>query len=211
MGWWQGGYIEFHELADEEIRVPVARAPKYQCPRCRLAFSSEQDLRIHQFEGHSDTRPVLVFRGRECGRSRLVISTQTSPSDWVIRSATSATINGKSMTTKRASEILSTQRSGVVDVMLANGSVQQPFQFEFALATEDDLEGVDSALAHFISSRELSHGAIDSFIMRSKPFRTAARYMAGLADYLYGVLAREGSADSDSGDTDEANDYQGWK
>ena len=89
-----------------------------------------------------------------------------------------------------------------------NEGVRQTFQFEFSLADEDDLNGVDSALDRLVGAGELSLRTVDDFIMRSKRYPTGARYMSGLANYLYGVLAREGLSENPA---DEAmtSAYQG--
>ena len=75
---------------------------------------------------------------------------------------------------------------------LANADGSRSHQFEFVLADIPDLDGVDAALGRLIRGGELSLRAIDDFIMRSRHYLTAARYRSGLANYLYGVLAREG-------------------
>ena len=193
MGFWHISYFEFHEPSDEGTWVLAAPAPPtYPCPRCDLVFSSEQDLHVHRFGGHSTSRPVLVLMGRECGRSRLTITTPTSPAHWVTRNARRAAVNGRRIAPEEIAPFLSAQRSGVFDVELANDGVAQEFQFEFKLAEEDDLWGVDVELERLIEGRELNLRVIDEFIMRARAYRTASRYLAGLADYLYGVIHREG-------------------
>lgn len=189
--------MEFHEPTEEGsdwTLEPVS--PTFQCETCGVDFSAARDLRVHTFEGHPKQRPVLVFKGRECGRSRLTITRATTEADWIIRSAQKVEVNGRTVPVETASGVLSAQTSGVVDVVLANEDLDQRFQFNFALADEDDLSGVDAALDRLIANGELSARTIDEFIMRSKPFRTAARYLAGLADYLYGVHTREKNAES---------------
>ncbi len=194
MGFWHTGYMEFHELSGEGSWVRAAKPapPTYPCLRCDLVFSSEQDLRVHTFGGHSIRRPVLVLMGRECGRSRLTVTTPTAPASWVTRNAQRAAVNGRRIAPEEIAPLLSAQRSGVFDVELANDGVVQEFQFEFNLAEEDDLRGADAALEELINGRELSLRAVDDFIMRAKPYQTASRYLAGLADYLYGVIRRDG-------------------
>ncbi|MCQ1947237.1 MULTISPECIES: hypothetical protein [unclassified Arthrobacter] len=175
-----------------------------------MELSTERDLRVHNFEGHSTQRPIMVLRGRECGNSRLTITGATSVEDWVIHSADAVALNGSPASADDVAKSLATKRSGIAEVSLRNSDVVQTFHFEFSLAEEDDLDGVDDALNHFIKSGELSLRAIDDFIMRSKRYSTASRYLSGVANYLYGVLAREDSADSAV--CDEARDrgsYQG--
>lgn len=196
MGFWHTGYMEFHEPTEEgRGAYSEPKPPTFSCTRCGVEFSTERDLRVHSFEGHTIQRPVLVFKGRECGKSRLTITAQTSEKDWEIRNAGVVQINGTTTSIPRAVEALTTQRSGILDICLVNADVVHTSQFEFAFSDRDDLEGVDAALFHFIEGRELSLRAIDDFIMRSKAYRTAGGYLSGLANYLYGALAREGLAE----------------
>lgn len=211
MGFWHTGYMEFHEPTDEGTGTRVEPWPVlFLCSACGVEFSTERDLRVHTFEGHPARRPVLVFRGRECGRSRLTVSSETLAEDWAIRTTDAIMLNDTLTSVATAIEVLSSQRSGVVDVTLMNKHVTQAFQFEFTLADDEDLSGVDAALERLIDGAELSLRAIDDFIIRSKRYPTAGRYLSGLANYLYGVLSREGSAESGIADgSHEGGGYEG--
>lgn len=209
MGFWHTGYFEFHEQAEERGGTSrQLRPPSFPCQICRVEFSSQADLRIHTFEGHPIERPVLVLNGRECGRGRLTITYETATRDWVIRNADAVWINGHPMPAVKAVEFLSARRNGVVDVILGNGHVKLEFHFEFALAEADDLDGVDAALKHLVGGAELSPRTIDDFIMRCKRYPTGWRYYSGLADYLYGVFAREKDAESVTGADREGARYE---
>lgn len=201
MGFWHTGYFEFHEpQQDRDLRSWSPPPPKYPCDVCGAEFSGEADLRVHVFAGHPTEQPVLVLNGRECGRRRLTITYETPAQAWIVKNATAAWINEREVAISDALAYLACQKSGVVDVRLGNGQVTRDFQFEFALANKEDLEGVDSALDRLIRSEDLSPYTIDAFIMRSKKYPTADRYYAALAEYLYGLLEREadgeGHADS---------------
>lgn len=190
MGFWHTSYMEFHEDLHTED-APVETQPLVECQTCGAIFISRRDLQVHLFAGHAMRRPILMFRGRECGRSRLTVSTQTTVSDWAIVSADVVRLNGVRLSADEAIHQLAAQRQGVVDVELSNAGSPQRCQFEFALADEEDLSGVDQALRDLIDSGELSTRSIDHFITKSKNFETAAKYLGGLANYLYGVLERE--------------------
>ena len=90
--------------------------------------------------------------------------------------------------------------------MCSEGIVQE-YQFEFSIAEEEDLRHVDEALARFIYRRTLSLQAIEEFIQQAKEFKSARHYLSGIADYLYGVLARE-REDLANKDYRECLDYQ---
>lgn len=211
MGFWQTGYLEFHEQTGDGEGQALEKLPvKFPCPTCGVEFASEPDLRVHTFDGHRIQRPALVFNGRECGKSRLTVTHSTTPEDWVIVHADTVTANGRAMSAASATEFLSLQRSGVVDVQLRKSDRIQDFQFVFTLADDDDLAGVDSALHRLIGGGELSLRAIDDFIMRAGAYRSSSRYLAGLAYYLFGVLAREDSIESGlPAEKHEDGGYQG--
>jgi len=203
VGFWHTGYMEFHEATgeDHDRSLSPPRLPQFPCLDCGLVFSTERDQRTHRFDGHSIRRPMLVFKGRECGRSRLMVTAASSPSDWRPSDVSSISVNGNPSSVTDAAEFLASTKTGVQTVSVANGPLERTFEFDFCLAEEDDLRLVDQALDKLIASRELSRNSIDAFIMRAGRGATARRYREGLASYLYGVLAREGGIDKGQIDT----------
>lgn len=196
MGFWHTGYMEFHEPTGMgEGWAPEPKAPEFPCPDCGLVFATERDQRAHRFDGHSTKRPMLVFRGRECGRTRLMVTTPSVAADWHAADVASISLNGRPSTVEDTANYLSGTKLGVQTVTVVNGPLERTFEFDFCLAEDDDLNLVDQALERLIAGRELSLSAIDNFIMRAGRGATARRYREGLANYLYGVLAREGNDD----------------
>lgn len=196
MGFWHTGYMDFHEptgMGDNWVSEP--KAPEFPCPDCGLVFATERDQRVHRFDGHSTRRPMLVFRGRECGRTRLVVTTPSVASDWHASDVASISVNGRQSTIEDAADFLSETKVGVQTVTVENGPLERTFEFDFCLAESEDLSLVDQALEKLIDGRVLSLSAIDAFIMRAGRGTTARRYREGLANYLYGVLVREGEDD----------------
>ena len=196
MGFWQTGYMEFHERDSGPLGPPCPPKPtEFPCPECALVFSSERATRAHQFDGHAARRPTLVFRGRECGRTRLMVTSASSPADWTTSDIEHLSVNSRETSPAEAARYLARVTSGVQTVTVSNGPLERTFEFDFCLADEADLELVDQALEKLIAGRELSRNAIDAFIMRAGRGVTARRYREGLATYLYGVLAREDAED----------------
>lgn len=205
MGFWHTGYMEFHEPHSEPLGPPgPPKSPEFPCSDCALVFSSERARRAHRFDGHSTKRPSLVFRGRECGRTRLMVTSASGPADWTTADVEHIRVNSRETSTTEAATYLASVTTGVQTVTVSNGPLERTFEFDFCLADEDDLQLVDQALEKLIASRELSRNAIDAFIMRAGKGVTARRYREGLATYLYGVLAREG--DDDPGRVDSTGE-----
>lgn len=210
MGFWHTGYMEFHEPTGFESAGPPAppKPPRFPCAECGLVFSSGRARRAHRFDGHATKRPILLFRGRECGRTRLMVTSSSSSADWVTSDVESITVNGRETSTSEAAGFLASVKVGVQTVAVSNGPLERTFEFDFCLAEEEDLCFVDQALEKLISSRELSLNAIDTFIMRAGRGVTARRYREGVAAYLYGVLAREAVEDPGRVDASGAPIYE---
>lgn len=197
MGFWHTGYAEFHEVEEPRIWVrPAPEPPSFRCPRCDSVFASRDDLAVHEFDGHATSRPQLMLHGRECGRSRLAVIAPTRASDWVIKNACSVRVNGRTCSDKDARKTLASSRSGVVSVVLEGEVSNQDFEFSFNIADDADLDGVDEGLHALIRGKSLTLNAIDEFIRSTDRFFTARGYRDGLANYFYGVLAREKSPES---------------
>lgn len=193
MGFWHIGYFEFHEV-DEPVLPKLPAKPSHICSVCGAAFFSHRDLDVHEYSGHVRELPKLILQGREVGRSRLYVTKPTTVDDWVFSNAESVTVNGDRSQPEAAAEILASKSTGFAEVMALNGDVHQTYQFEFAFASASDLQGVDDALESLIRGSILSLGVIDTFIMEAKRYRSASRYLDGIANYLYGVIAREGGS-----------------
>ena len=203
MGFWHTGYEGFHEPEDAHVWVPhVPQAAVFDCSRCDRRFTSRDDLAVHEFDGHAAERPVLTLHGRECGRSRLAVIAPTVESDWTIENARTVRINGHVCDQAEARRRLASARSGVVSLVLDGEVSDQQFEFKFDIAEGDDLLGVDEALYEMIKGKSLSFSAIDSFLSATKRFTTARSYRDSYANYFYGVLARERSAEARAVESD---------
>jgi hypothetical protein len=171
---------------------PVA----FPCGQCAAKFPSVDDLARHLFDGHATQRPLLLLRGREFGRSRVIVIEATQPEDWKVANVTSATVNGAAVQVESVPTALSQQNRGVVAVKLSGTQVDQHFEFSLEVADSGDLDSVDSRLDEMIVGKDLSVRSLQAFIDATALFSSANRYRDGIANYFYGVLAREGSPDS---------------
>lgn len=210
MGFWHTGYFEFHEQTGEGSRRDYVPVPEsFDCMRCGIKFTNRIEHELHSFRGHTSKMPRLLFRERQCGATRLIISVRTLESDWVLLGAEIAYVNGQRVLCEQVASTLVSKTSEIVDVELQGGGNRQLFHFEFSIAQEPDLQGADEALERLIATGELSLQSIDDFIMRCKNFDSAKDYYSALANYLYGVLIREESQDSITVKQAHGNWYEG--
>ena len=210
MGFWHTSYMDHHQDTGWGSKKEYVPEPEiFVCMTCHEIFKNRTDRELHSFRGHTSTRPRLLFRNRQCGASRLIVSVKTQESDWALRNAEFAYVNGQSVPCNQVASILVDKTSEIVDVELQGGGNSQSFSFEFSIAKESDLQGSDQALERLIATGELSARTVDEFVMRCKNFDTARDYYSALANYLYGVLIREGSQEPKTAKQAHENSYEG--
>ena len=194
MGFWHTGYMEFHEptgmseagpaepaeatgvsvprlwsgvlIRARPARAPVRR-PLDQAADARFPWTG---VRAHAAHGHErERRSGLAYLGRRVHQ-----------------------LNGRQTSTAEAARVPRRARSSASRPSpFSTGRWSGPSSSTSASPRRRTSRLVDQALDKLISSRELSRNAIDAFIMRAGRGATARRYREGLANYLYGVLARE--------------------
>jgi hypothetical protein len=162
-----------------------------QCGTCGVAFESVLALDVHRRLGHTRRRPGLVFQGRECGRQRLLITRPTSSGDWALLATDVVEIDGRRLPITDAPGALAGLRSGIHTVEVHGEGRPVSYEFDFQLALEEDLLGVDAEVETLIGGRELTLRTIDDFVLKTKGFPTARRYVEGLSAYLFAALAHE--------------------
>lgn len=194
--------MEFHDGGWEPpdgwsaFNVPDDEGPEYICQICGLSFSSGEELSEHQRQ-HRSHLPRMFVNGKECPRIRMTISNQTPASCWEFVNVERVSINDREpVSPEQAKEELSALTAGVVNITLIGDGSSQHFDFQFAVAKEEDLKGVDDAVLRLAQIGSLSVAEIESFNSAVSSLHTARNYSAAIANYFYGALAREGSDDS---------------
>lgn len=202
-----GYYLEMAGKADgggnalgtysEGWRPPLVVDPKpIQCRECNSIFETKMELEAHHFEDHAVLAPSLLLRRRTCSREQTVITSPTIPADWSVENCTSTTFNGRNIRVGDVGKTLSSIDSGFVKLVLSGEDSEQAFRLSFRIADTAELSIVDSVLRSTFDGGELRRSAIDTFLSQSAPHRSARDYRDGIASYLYGILAKNYTAES---------------
>lgn len=188
MAHWSSGYADFHEELYAQPPRPLP-PPALPCSDCNETFTTLAALREHIFVVHPVAHPALLLQGRPCGDRRELIQGETPPADWTLTNCTTAQVNGVDIDPDEIGRLLSTSR-GIVEVRLGNLRSHRRYEFDFAVADEADLHGVEEELARFIADGDISSNAISALFERTLAFPTARNYAGGITDYLYWLAGR---------------------
>lgn len=199
MGFWHTGYMEHHAydyFSATDVQPPVRI--KHLCPICSAEFETSEELSGHRIEGHPLSRPILLFRGREIGNTPIQITRRPSAEDFALGKSAKAFINQQSCPVEQVPEKLSVLTQETVNIrLLSNDNVEAQFEIGFSIATQEDIQGVEKCFKAFTEGKKLDRRSIDEFIQRAQPYQTAKYYYDGICQYLYGVLAKEKSSETD--------------
>jgi len=195
MGFWHTGYMEFHEASGFEITWETSKTV-YACQHCTLQFDEIDQLRRHRFEAHPYTRPLFYVRGVELGSTSICITSPVKTEDFVYDNCESVKLNGSTIDLKTMPALLCKFSNDKVKITLINEAVEASFELEFRIAQGEHLKGVEDAFMMLAKCKILSIKSIESFIENCRAFTTAGYYYDGICHYLYGVLAKEHSPDS---------------
>ena len=196
MGFWQTGYMEFHEPVGLDGFDCSPSSPTYPCHHCDCVFGTADDLRRHRYEAHPLRRPPLYIRGIEVGSEPRRITQPLREEDVRAEGVTVAVVNGREMPVESLAAFLADMSSDICRVTLRNADVSTDFTLDFCIAEEDHLLGVEAEFQRLVRHARLDTRALEDFISHCRPFTTATRYCGGICSYLYGVLAKEESPDS---------------
>jgi len=197
MGFWQTGYMEFHDRDCGwcDGYTPGPPPPWYgRCKVCNQEFTSPDALTLHSIEAHPKAEPRICIRGVELGATTYTIRTPLRPGDVAFANEGYMSCNGVRATPKEATEALCSAEQQTFDLTLEGGGFSRSFRINVRIPSEIDLVGVEQCVDGLVRNGALDRTGIDRFINESRQFKTAQDYVGGIVAYLYGVLARERSS-----------------
>jgi hypothetical protein len=168
-----------------------------KCPVCRLVVGSPEALADHQAVAHRSLRPILVFQGRVVGAGGVLVLSATDSQDWRVLNTDAVEVNGRRLdVSDLAAELASRTRETALVRLVGSDGYAPEFRIQFDLADQVSLRAVDEHLTTCLPVSGLSRLAIDTFLRATQNLPGATRYLDGIAQYLYGVLALDAPSES---------------
>lgn len=190
MGFWHTGYMEFHEPTGLEGSYK-SEPTFYYCQHCSAKFKTTDALLEHRLVDHPYLRPLLFIRGHELGSTPLTLNRALDPSEVRFSRCDQALVNGQPIPLSQLGVYLAQFRNDKANIELMTSSVTAHFEIMFAVAGEEDCQGVEQTLLIISRQHTLDECTLEIFISASSLFTTAINYCDGVYEYLYGVLVKE--------------------
>lgn len=195
------GYLDFIDPGNSGGSVPSPASPwdglpppapvYYLCSICGARFKDTDRLFEHRFNEHPLTRPTLILDGREITSPRQIISTPLDENQITFVSADRCSFDAREVTTQSLPKLLAKTKAGVHTIHLERQGIETHYEIVFEIAESKELEVVEHNFLSIVGSDTLSVDRINLFAEMTSKCRTAIRYVDGLCQYLYGVLAKD--------------------
>lgn len=188
-----------------EGRETVGRPapPVFPCAVCGREFDTSDGRSWHATEAHPLARPML-YLGDRAAPSEVVLRKPLAEDALSIGSCTSARValDGRDVDGVEPAELVglvAALRSAHVLIELENhraaddADVRATYVFRVAVPEPEELAAVDRAFVDHLAVDLLSTRDVEAFAGTVAGLSTARAYAGALADYVHGVLVKEGT------------------
>ncbi|HMS72467.1 MAG TPA: hypothetical protein PKB03_05485, partial [Baekduia sp.] len=201
------------EATDRQMHAgaPLVRHVTLPCPFCDRTFVSEDaseaalSVARHVAREHPLLRPVLIIGDRILATTA-VITRRPSQTDVVIENATTikVAVDGgpeRSVPAEEAARIVGARPKQMLHLHLVNERAQDAtataieYRVRVDVPDESELDRVDEAFLHHLARDDVDRDDVVRFSNETDGL--ANYYRDGLASYILGVLAKDGTSVSD--------------
>lgn len=194
MGLWQTGYMEFHDPwqgsdSSEGLATPIPIT--YVCPQCGFSCDDPSDLSDHKFQDHGLHRPALLLGGQEVLSPKQLVTRPLREDEISVINAESCQVNGAALPIQDLPGFLAQQKKGFFSIIVSRAGISSQYDFTVELPNPDELREIGRLFLAIVGKDTLDIERINALIDAAEKFESARRYLDGLSQYLYGVLAKD--------------------
>jgi hypothetical protein len=156
---------------------------------------TEAELGRHRFESHPRTRPVLSLRGRVLlpAPGTNVISAPLTAVEIAVRGARQIWVDEQLSNEAALKHRLCAPAGRVIRISLEDAGLKSLYRIRFEIADASDIKAVDELFFELVENTPITVPRVQDLVNLARPHRTAGRYVDGLAQYLFGIMAKQQS------------------
>ena len=169
----------------------------YICPQCHAEFPSEAELDDHLTTEHPVLQPHVLL-GRTQVQAHWVIRQPVDTSALQIMNATEVWLstNGdplRSTSSEAFRQSLAQTRDAVLELHLHNRGASQRYDIRIQIPEEAELQRIEDEFRVHLARTDVTVTDVRRFDEALSVEAGAREYGSALADYVYGVLAKDGA------------------
>lgn len=164
---------------------------EYICKICKEVFLIQDDLLQHRFQAHPFERPALFINGEEMSSTRKYFSKSMSSLSIQVTACTTVKIDKDEIKPDDLNSRLAMEKNGLKKLILTNKDLSSHYELFIQVPNNNDLKEIDRRFFEATSSGILTRSVIDGFAEASSRYTEATRYVDGIVNYLYGILAKD--------------------
>lgn len=184
-----GGSVPTQESPWDGLPPPAPAV--YRCSVCDATFSDTDRLFEHRFSEHPYKRPALILDGHELTSPREIVVRPLVADQIALAHTDYCVFNDHTIRPEDLADLLSKQREGLHTVVLEKLGIETYYEIDFEIAKSSELLAVDRLFLSIVGAETLTLDRINLFIEMADRYTSARRYVDGLCQYLYGVLAKD--------------------
>jgi len=180
----------------------VPPPPEFPCVHCSRVFRSPDERSWHASEAHPLARPTL-YLGDRAAPSTVLVRTPMPATNVSVGSCTSmrVVVDGapvEDVRLEKLGTLVADRLAAHVVVELENhravdrADVRATYTLEIAIPEAEELAQVDRAFVSTLAIDRPSTRDVETFASEVAGLGSARRYAGALADYVHGVLIKEG-------------------
>jgi hypothetical protein len=181
----------------------LPQPPTYPCVVCGQAFDSIDERSWHASEAHPLVRPTL-YVADHAAPAELIVRAPVNASLFSAESCTAVhvVLDGHPVDQIGPSglgDLIAARRSGHLRIELENrraadaADVRARYTLRISIPDDSELAAVDRSFVANLAVDRPSTRDVERFASEVEPFRSAREYAGALADYVHGVLVKEGT------------------
>ena len=187
-----------HAVGSVDGRLTITEfRESHLCPECYAEFSGEVDLGDHLTTEHPILQPHLLVGGTRVP-ANWVIRQPLDTSAFQIMNATEVElgIDGgplRSTSAETFQKVLARTPDGILELLLRARGTSRRYEIRILIPDEEELRLVEGEFTAHLARNDVTVSDVRRFDEALSVGAGAREYASALADYVYGVLAKEGA------------------
>ena len=177
------------------VEREIPRSKRYFCPDCGKEFSHDADVADHVIMEHPIPQPSVLFGGRRVTQKWII---RQPPDTSALKFANTTEVRLQTdggplrlVSPDDVREVLGRTRDGLLELHLRNRVATRRIDIRVLVPREEEMCHIEEEFVKHLAQAKVTVSDVRAFDEALRAGEAALDYASGLADYVYGVLAKD--------------------